>query len=362
MYRYHGGRAGGNVIDFSVPINPLGPPKQILEILRNVINNIDIITRYPDYEYRDLRNSIASFYGVKSENIVPLNGAAEALYIILAVYRPRNLIAIEPTFGDYRLASYALKIPLISIPYIERGNEFVFPMDIISSTPRDIAKNSVIILSNPNNPTGCTVEARRIREVAEMFRDSLIVVDEAFIDLSEKFYESCLHLVEEYSNIVVVRSLTKTFSVPGLRIGFMYSSYSELFDLYRQPWNINMIADYIFTNVLRESGEDLKRFLEDSRRYISAERNRVAHSLRKLGFTVYNSHAPYILVRSYRYSAMEINNALMRYGICVRDASSYSPLTKYFFRIGIRNSDDNNHLIGVMDKLFGVDSELRKGY
>ncbi len=361
--RYHGGRVAEGVIDFSVPLNPLGPPEQVLKIFSEIIkNNINIITRYPDYEYHDLRNSIANFYEIKSEGIIPLNGAAEALYILLTVYKPKNFIVIEPTFGDYRVASQALGIQLISIPYVEGAKEFTFPINDILTLSKDVVRNSMIFLSNPNNPTGYVVEVKYLREIAETFDESLVVVDEAFIDLSEKFQESCLNLVEELDNVVVIRSLTKTFSVPGLRIGFMYSSkmYSKLFDLYRQPWNVNIIADRLFTNLLSKFKDDMKKFLEMSRQYISIEKSRLTTFLRSLGFTVYDSYAPYILVKSSKVSATDLNEMLMKYGMYVRDASSFTPLTKYFFRVGVRSRDDNNRFIEVMNKLFGVDNELRK--
>ncbi|ADM27174.1 aminotransferase class I and II [Ignisphaera aggregans DSM 17230] len=365
MYRYHGGRVARDIIDFSVPINPLGPPKHVIDILRDVIeNNVSIIAKYPDYEYNDLRKAIAEFYGVKSEYIVPLNGAAEALYIALAVYRPRNLIVIEPTFGDYRATSYALEIPLISIQYIENPDTFIFPLELLLSIPRDIARKSIILLSNPNNPTGCFISIKHIEEIVKTFRESLILIDEAFIDLSEKFQENTLHLVEEYDNIVVIRSLTKSFSVPGLRIGFMYvcDRFSNIFDLYRQPWNVNALANYLFIELFSRFGDDTRRFLEISRQYISSERSRIIQHLRRLGFTVYNSYAPYILVRSHRYSAEEINNMLLRYGIYVRDTSSYTPLTKYFFRVAIRGKHDNDYFIEIMNRVFGEEGEAVKRY
>jgi len=360
LNRYHGGRVAENVLDFSVPVNPLGPPKHLIDILKRVIkDNVDTIIKYPDYEYSDLKKALAEFYNIKEQCIIPLNGAAEALYIVLAVYRPRNLIVVEPTFGDYREASYALGVRLTSIHYIENMDAFIFPLEPLLSISSNIARKSVILLSNPNNPTGSFIEVKYVREIAESFRESLIFVDEAFMDLSEKFRENTLHLVEEYDNIVVVRSLTKSFSVPGLRMGFMHvcGKLSRILDLYRQPWNVNSIANHVFIELLSRFRDDMKEFLETSRKYIVLERSRVTSHLKDMRFVVYRSYAPYLLVRSRRFTAEEINNMLLKYSIHVRDASSYTPLTKYFFRVAIRSKHDNDRFIEVMRKLFGDHNE-----
>ncbi len=257
-----------------------------------------------------------------------------------------------------------MEIPLISIQYIEGVDTFIFPLELLLSIPRDIARKSIILLSNPNNPTGCFIGIKYVEEIVRTFRESIILIDEAFIDLSERFQESSLHLVKEYDNIVVIRSLTKSFSVPGLRIGFMCISnrFSKIFDLYRQPWNVNALANHLFIELLSKFKDDVKKFLEISRQYISNERSRVTSHLRKLGFIVYNSHAPYILVRSRKFSAQEINDMLLRYGVYVRDASSYTPLTKYFFRVAIKSVNDNNYFIEIMNRIFGGENEFNKRY
>lgn len=360
MYRHHGGRVARNVLDFSVPVNPLGPPKQLVELLKNSVEvDIDIILRYPDYEYEDLRKAIAEFYGIDRECVVPLNGAAEALYIVLAVYKPRNLIVVEPTFGDYRAASQVLGVPLVSVHYLENLDTFEFPLESLLTVSSNMVRDSVILLSNPNNPTGCFTELKHLEEVARTFKRSLLLVDEAFIDLSERSQENSLSLVEGYDNVIIVRSLTKSFSVPGLRIGFMYANYglSRAFNLYRQPWNVNSLANYLFVKLLSEFRDEVRIFLESSRLFISSEKGKIASRLKKLGFYVYRSYAPFILVRSHSLSAEEINSKLMKYNIYVRDASSYTPLTKYFFRIAIKKEEENEYFINVMSKILGEGDE-----
>jgi len=363
MYRFHGGKSPKGALDFSVPTNPLGPPRLLVEILEDVVkNDIDIILSYPDYEYEDLRKAIAKFYDIDYKRVIPLNGSAEALYIALAVCKPRNLVVVEPTFGDYRAASHVLGIPLRSIHYIENADIFEFPLESLFSLPNEVAKGSLILLSNPNNPTGSFVELKRLEEIARTFKESFILIDEAFIELSEMFLESSIHLVEEYGNVIVTRSLTKSFSVPGLRIGFMYSSYelSRAFDLYRQPWNVNSLTNHLFVKLLDKFEGEMKRFLETSRRFIHNEKVRVTSRLRKLKLLVYRSYAPFLLVKSIRIPASKIIDELMKYNIYVRDASSYVPLTKHFFRIAIKKEEENDYLVNVLSKMLGGTDEHNK--
>jgi len=355
VFRAHGGRAPEGVkYDFSVPVNPLGPPKTIERLIEEAVKT-KVYARYPDYEYLKLRHAIAEFYGIEAENIVVLNGAAEGLNLLISCLRPELLIVFEPTFGDYRYLAYMLKIPIISIPYRERKDEFELDFDVAEHLAKHIKNRALILLSNPNNPTGAYVSPNIIENLARIYENAVLIVDEAFVELCEDC-SSSQHLVKRCENVVVLRSFTKTFAIPGLRLGYLYTHNKdvlEVIELCRQPWNVNSIATYVFSRALTHNASELREFIEYSKRVIAIEREFLTKRLSELGVIVYNSHAPYILLRHYEFTASKANEALTKLGIYIRDASTFPYLTPYHVRIAVKLRDENVRLIEAY-KVIGI--------
>ena len=285
-------------------------------------------------------------------SIIPLNGAAEALYMIIGVERPSTAIIFEPTFGDHKPLFHTLSINYVAVQYTELFDRYVLPLDNIYYIP--IPKSSCILLfSNPNNPLGTCISIRDVEEILQMYRDCIVVVDEAFMDLSNNC-NSAFELAEDYRNLVILRSLTKTFAVPGLRIGFLYTMNRDVLnrlEAFRQPWNVNNIAAHVFSRALTEYRNDLRGFIEYSKEVVVSERQYLEHSLYSLGIHLYKSHAPYILVRFHR-DVEHVQGALEKFKIWIRDASSFQTLTKFHGRISVRLRNDNEKLITALRNIF----------
>jgi histidinol-phosphate aminotransferase len=349
MCRFHGGRYSENIkIDFSTPINPIGPPKFLEDLIREAVKK-RLYMLYPDYEYKTLREAFSEFYNLNPEHIVLINGAAEGINLILTCLRTRDLIVFEPTFGEYRCLTDILDINLRSIPYLEREDFYYIDEDSFKRSIRDVDKEGIVLFSNPNNPTGAYVDKDLVANIINSSKNMTVIIDEAFIDLCEKC-SSVLELVKEFDNLVVLRSLTKTFSVPGLRIGFIYTENKKILekiDLCRQPWNINSITSYVFSHVLKEYKKDLYEYISSSRKIIEIEREFLYNSFRDLGIKVYRSYAPFLLLRHFKYKAEDVIKILNNHGIHVRDASKYPFLTPYHIRVSVRLREDNEYLVKV---------------
>jgi len=351
LMRFHGGKPPKGFLDFSTPINPLGPPNIVKELVYEAIKN-DAHSLYPDYSYRALREAIANFYNIESDYIIPLNGAAEALYMITAVERPSIFMVFEPTFGDYKQLLYSLNIHYISIQYLEIFDRYYFPIDIAKQLSKTLNSKCIAMLSNPNNPLGTQTPRYIIEELIHMYRDCLIVIDEAFMDLSKK-YESAIELTDDYRNLIVIKSLTKTFAVPGLRIGFIYTLNKNILyalESFRQPWNVNSIAEYVFSRALNEYKDDLWRYIEYSRNVIESEKLFLEDAFRSLNLHFYKTYTPFILIRFY-IDVDYIQKALEEFKIYIRNASTYTYLTKFHGRVSIRLRDDNEKLVNALKQL-----------
>ncbi|MFN4046713.1 MAG: pyridoxal phosphate-dependent aminotransferase, partial [Acidilobaceae archaeon] len=334
MLRAHGGRPPEGVLDFSSPINPLGPPKALVESIERMVRE-RVYVKYPDYSYGKLKEAIAGYYNLNVENVMPLSGAAEGLSLLILALKPRYLITVEPAFGDHKIASRALGIPWVTVPYALEGLEYRLDPGMLCGLPGELRRDSLVILSNPNNPSGSLTPKNVMEELLSCLdKSSILVVDEAFSDFtgdSESFLWSSL------GDVVVLRSFTKILAMPGLRAGFMYTlntRINALIDSVRQPWNVNIIVSEALRELLEE-GNYLKQFTGETLRLIESERSFLASNMRVLGFQVYNSKAPFLLVK-HSEPHPEFNSRLAARGVYVRDASSFAYLSPYHSRVSVR--------------------------
>ena len=348
MQRYHGGRVGPQVVDFSSPSNPLGPPPVVDEILLDSVRDRSY-TRYPDYEYKMFREAVAELYNVDPASLVPLNGSAEALQLLIPVLKPKVMVSLEPTFGDHRVQTYSAGVPLVTVPYVIRGSRYEVDPSIYCNLPGEFRAHSLILLSNPNNPTGALTPRRVLEELLSCSKDNtVIVVDEAFSDFTGN-RESLLGLDDD--RVIVLRSFTKIFSIQGLRVGFLYAGsrrMARLLDGFRQPWNVNSLAVEVTVKLLKWNG--LRDYLRATLEIVEVERLFLEGNLKRLGFEVYESKAPFLLVR-HSMPHPHFNNKLLENGLFVRDASTFPYLTPYHSRVSVRLRGDNIRLLEVLEKL-----------
>lgn len=149
------------------------------------------------------------------------------------------------------------------------GDNYLFSLDVLTEKPRTFYEGSIILFSNPNNPTGSIINRKTIENLLNNLpHDSLLVIDEAFMDLA---YKDKSFLRHPDPRLIVLRSLTKAFAVPRLRIGFAYIADKKLaykIDYHRQPWNINSITAYAFSKILGENMDDVRKYILDSKKTV----------------------------------------------------------------------------------------------
>ncbi len=340
--RYHGGGYLEGIIDFSSNLNPLGIPKILEEKILEAIEK-RLYKYYPDSNYKELREAIAKFFNINVENLVVTNGSSEAISLILSLLRPDRIYLIEPTFGDYDLIAKALNLKIVRYKYDERDNSFKFELKDLK-----IDEEGLLIICNPNNPTGSFISSEDIIEFANKYKEMYILIDEAYIELSD--YESIIY-ERLPKNIIVLKTFTKVFSIPGLRIGFVYSKNHEIIesiDYLRPIWNINSIADYSLTKALKESADDLWDFIYESKKVVKFERKFLYEGLKKY-FKVYKSVANFLLLKS-NISAEYIKSELLKKKIYVRISNHYG-LSNNYIRVSVRRRFENELLIKSLEEI-----------
>ena len=335
----HGGQPPPWAEDFSAPLNPLGPPYTIADLLGECVK-ASVYTRYPSPDYRGLREAIAAFHGVDAGEVVVVNGAAEALTLIPAMLRARRLIVIEPSYGDHGVQARLWGVELRRV-LVDPGTGSWLGQDVFHSL---LVDHGIVLLTRPNNPVGYLVAPDIIYELAEKLsrRDSMLVVDEAFIDLAPG--AEPLGLTD---GLIVVRSFTKAFALPGIRLGYIYAeaSLASRLRLMLQPWPVSSISSCVYSKLL--STTSVKNYLERARSLIAEEAPRIRSALSSMGLVAYPTSAPFILVRHRGLTHPGFQEELARRGVYVRDASSFYGLGPDYSRVSVRTPGHNDLLLKV---------------
>lgn len=341
----HGGNIYGNEIeyDFSVNLNPLGPPKSVQDALVAALNHVE---EYPDPEYRELRRGLANYWQLAEEQIVPGNGASELIPGIIRTLSPKNCMVTAPCYSGYETAlnAAAPSCRIHRIP-LRAEDDFILPENICQEIAR--VKPNLLILTNPNNPNGKRISANRLREIADACRTAgtMLLVDECFLALSGGDKDSLIHCIRSESlPAVVLRAFTKTFAIPGVRLGYAVCSAPMAERIQRElpEWNLSVFAQYAGRAALETVAGGTSGYLAASVEMIAREREFLSEELEKLGFRVFPSDANYILFQS---RDRELHQKMLDEGILIRDCRDYHGLTAGFYRIAVRTHWENTVLL-----------------
>lgn len=331
----------GELIDFSSNINPLGPPNGLEKIL---INNFNSLQAYPDIQYRNLKKSISNYLNCSEDNILVANGAVEIInnMTILA----NRVLICTPSFSEYEKRAIVNGKIVGKVPYKDD-----FTIDI-GSIAQIIKEGDLLILGNPNNPTGLRIDKDDLLTIYELVKEvnAILLLDEAFFEFSPEDYDSIeLFKANNYENIAIIRAATKFFALPGIRLGYGCTSINMADKLKKieLPWSINSLADaagqYIFLD---------KEYIEESKKYIEKERNYVEQELKKIvGLIPYKTHTNYILIKLINWNEEYIFNFFLKNGIVIRKCSSFTGLTDVHIRVAIKDRKNNERLISIFQQL-----------
>ncbi len=332
----HGGAPAG-LLDFSASINPLGPPESVLRAIKKGIADIG---RYPDPTCHELTARLAAEHRVDPSQIVVGNGSNELIYAVARALRPKRVAIVEPTYTEYLRASL---LAGASVDHWLARSRFC---------PFDPGKASLVWVCHPNNPTGNTWASGEIlsRWIAQ-HPQCYFAVDEAFlpprsgVDVPRWCPRSLLSYADRLPNLVVIRSLTKFFALPGLRLGYTVSDQGLASRIRSElpPWSVNSLAQRAGVAALDD--QDYWRrtvhWLQiASPVHVAEQIATVSPKLRPLA-----SRTMFVLVRLREVTSGWLTDHLALRGIRVRDASNFVGLDDRYVRIAIRSISDNARLM-----------------
>ncbi|CAJ37700.1 threonine-phosphate decarboxylase CobD [Methanocella arvoryzae] len=326
------------ILDFSVNVNPYLPldPKEI------VSDALSRVAEYPDNRYNQFRESAARFTGVKKENIVPGNGSTEIIRLFAeAAITKGDIIAVPcPTFGEYeqQCRLFGAHMRYVKFSYL------------LDREYWHLNGSKAVFICNPNNPDGRLLSKEHVLEIVDYCKGKgiLTVVDEAFIDLADPC-QSVSRLVEKYENLLVMRSLTKCFAIPGFRLGFgiVNSKDAELLNMVRLTWNVDSVAAEVGAHYMDVAGP----YLDVSRAYMRRERERLFEGISAIkGLRALPASANYFLldVGGLGMTATEFTGKMLDQKILVRDCASFKMLGDTYVRLAVRTHEENEQLLKAL--------------
>lgn len=343
---FHGGNiyeCESGVVDFSANINPLGVPESFKEMLQN---SLDEFTRYPDINYTELRTAIADYIKhVDIDSIVPGNGAVELLYKAIGMSGKNKVIGLAPAFSEYKRAALFYGLEFYGIAGFDKDFETID----IDKLAEAADENSVVVVCNPNNPTGTLTSKSKMIRLADrlMEKGSKLIVDEAFMEFTPDYpANSMASELNRYHNVLVVKAATKFFGMPGIRLGYAICENKHWLNKVKkglEPWNVNTAAVIAGRSVLKDYAYIMK-----SREWIERERSYVYNSLAAIsGLKVYKSSANFHLIRLLDTSldAWQLKNKMLTHGILIRTPEGFECLDGQYVRLAVKNRENNQSLI-----------------
>lgn len=333
---------GGEPLDFSANINPLGTPEGVLRVLHE---GLATVAQYPDPLCRALTAALVRAESVPAEAILCGNGASDLIYRLAYALCPKNAVVLAPCFAEYEQALAAAGCA-VRRHLLREDDDFCLTGRIFEElTP----ETDLLFLCSPNNPTGQPVEPALLEKILIHCEKNniLLAVDECFYDfLVDPAAHTMKAFLNRYDNLFLLRAFTKMFALAGLRLGYCLCANRALLEkmyLCGSPWGVSALAQLAGVQALTE-----RAYLTQTAALVKTERARLKAGLTELGCRVYGSHANYIFFRPHTPNLRE---KLLHGGILIRDCGNFEGLEGEFCRVAVKLRGENERLLRAMKEL-----------
>jgi histidinol-phosphate aminotransferase len=325
---------GTPIIKLNSNENPYPPSPAVMEVLQNF--NWEWLRKYPNPFAQEFRNAISQALNVPADWIIVGNGSDEVLNLLIRACAGtgRKVVYPTPTYVLYSTLTQMQSAELVEIPY---GEDNILPLEELIA-----ANGSVTFIATPNSPSGHVVPADDLRKLAANL-SGVLVIDEAYVDFAE---ENALELVREFENVISIRTLSKGYSLAGIRLGFGVANPKLLSGLYKVKDSYNIDAIACAVGAAAMSDQAYKNACAEK---VKASRAKLASELKKLEFFVWDSQTNFLLVRPKEGNAEFLYQKLKEQGILVR----YFPQPKLDdkLRITVGTDEENQTLVQALIKI-----------
>ena len=339
---YHLARSLGinvaDLLDFSASINPLGFPPGLAGAVQEALT---AIVHYPDRRCVALRQDLADYHHLTPEEILVGNGSTELIYLLARVLKPRRGLIVTPAFSEYEHALTVAGVPLAYQATTEAHNFTLH--EVFEAQAEDL-----VFLAHPASPSGTLLDPKLFLEVAAALdaAGAYLLLDEAFIDFVEE--ASFKSNLSRFPRLLILRSFTKFFGIPGMRLGCLLAAPELVTRLAgkQEPWSVSSMAQVMGRACLADG-----KYMAATRAVIAQERAFLLDRLAALpGLTPFSSAVNYLLVKLNRpgATAARLREQMLAQRIVIRDASNFRGLDERFFRIAVRSRKENERLLKAL--------------
>mgnify|MGYP002538263921 CR=1 FL=1 len=335
-----------DIVKFGANVNPLGLSASVK---KEIAENVDLFSSYPDRDYVSLRNTISEYCRIPAEFILPGNGSSELISLLIQERAPKHTLILGPTYSEY---SRELSFSGSTQEYYHLREERNFTLDV-----EDLCKTlengyDFLILCNPNNPTSSAIMQEDLRKLIAFCadKDIFVMIDETYVEFAPDVEEiTAIPLTREFTNLMVLRGVSKFYAAPGMRLGYGITGNMEFLSKMREkqtPWSLNSLGAF--------AGEQLfsdKNYFTRTRDLILSEREKLFNELKELpAFKTYTPYANFLLIRIMKegVTSFDVFEKCIKQGLMIRDCSSFQCLDGEFFRFCINLPEDNQRLIDVL--------------
>ncbi len=333
-------RVGERVIKINTNENPFPPSPQVIQAIRAI--EPEVLRRYPSPTADLFRDAAAKLLGLSSDHIIAGNGSDDILTIAVRTFvGPGQVLAApDPTYSLYPVLAELSDAKFVTVPW---ADDWALPIDALIHTGA-----SAIFLANPNAPSGTFVPPKVLAQLADQF-DGAVLIDEAYVDFAD---DHCAGLVKEYENVVVTRTLSKAYSLAGLRFGYGIAHPAVIDEMMKVKDSYNTDAISVIAATAALEDQDYARQTWD---HVRAERGRLTKELTGMGWDVIPSHANFILATCPDGDGKAMYQGLKQQGILVRYFDKPGLTDKV--RITVGTSQENNALLGGIKAMTGRSDE-----
>ncbi|MEP0825658.1 MAG: histidinol-phosphate aminotransferase family protein [Nitrososphaera sp.] len=330
-------------VDCSSSVNPLGTPRKAIDAIQR--NAKSLAPMYPDPECRELKDALSSYLHVDRDWISVGNGAVEIIYWFAQAFAKGKVVIPAPTFCEYELASQKAGA---RVTFVTLQDCFKLDADEIIEKAKGA---DAIFLCNPNNPTGTLATSEIKRIIENVDSSAKILLDECFIELvDDPDANSMVRRVQEFDNLVILRSLTKSFGLAGLRVGYSVCnpSLAGKLSMNKIPWNVNGLAQAAAVAAL----SDRKKYLQRTRAVIKRERKFLRDHIARLeSFNPLESDVNYFLIDLKDRNSAQFRDALLKKsGVLVRDCSTFTGMGSHHVRVAVKTHAENLRLVKALER------------
>jgi threonine-phosphate decarboxylase len=331
------------LLDFSANINPLGYPPGLAAAVSAAMGEI---VHYPDRRVLALRQDLAAYHRLTPKQILVGNGSTELIYLAARALGPRRGLIVTPAFSEYEHALEVARVPVAFQATAEAHNFTLH--EAVEAQAGDL-----VFLAHPASPSGALLDPELFLTVAARLDDAgaYLLLDEAFVDFVEE--ASFKWHLGRFPRLMILRSFTKFFGIPGMRLGYLLAApelRARLAEA-QEPWSVNTLAQFMGRACLADLD-----YLRRTRTLIAREREFLFNRLAALpGLKPFPSAVNYLLVKLTRpgASAAHLQRRMLAHRLVIRDASNFRGLDARFFRIAVRGRQENTRLLAALEECLG---------